>query len=149
MTHHGEISLHCTDKPLSVLFRGDDSRLASSGATQECRFLHPTLQLLVPGVGPNVIYRKVRTRLVQESLMQLTNNSDDKFIFLTIDADHQRVVHDIYICQKLAVVIKRASENALGMFTKVERSQMRGWWWTMLGEALGGLEQLTLDQVFV
>ena len=43
---------------MSVLLRANDGRLSLVGAAKERRILDPTLELLVPGVRADVVWRK-------------------------------------------------------------------------------------------
>lgn len=52
----------------------------------------------------------------------LTNYANDKFILRTVNADDQRIVHDVDVGKKFAVVVKGATQDTLGMLAKVERS---------------------------
>jgi len=55
LTHYWEISFHGADESLSILFGCHDRRFSPTGASKEGRLLHPALELLVPGVGANVV----------------------------------------------------------------------------------------------
>jgi hypothetical protein len=55
ITDQWEISIHGTDESLSILLGRNDGGFSLASPTKECRLLHPALELLVPGVGADVI----------------------------------------------------------------------------------------------
>ena len=55
-----------------------------------------------------------------------TNYPHDEFILDAVYTHNERVVHDIDVRQKLAVVEQCASQNPLGVLAEIERRQVGG-----------------------
>lgn len=60
----------------------------------------------------------------QYSTLQHTDNTDDKLVFHTINSYDQRIIHDVDVSQKFAVIKESAAQDSLGVLAEIEWSQV-------------------------
>ena len=73
---------------MPVLFGTDNGRLALVRTAEKRRILDPTLKLLVPRIGPNVVCEDTQSRRHRYTSVLRTNNTNDQFVLDAVDAHY-------------------------------------------------------------
>lgn len=85
-TYQWKVALHCAYEPLPVLFWSNNRGFTSSSSSQECRFLDPTFEFLIPSVCANIIWYNSKHMTCSFS-NRLANDANNELVVLTVNLE--------------------------------------------------------------